>query len=95
MRKDHQRSGLEERAYVPTLLSKKKDGWGGACAKKEKEKKNIPGSSLIEAPDVAGVHQDKKKIRGERFIRAGRRRRKEGNEGSGEVELVVGRRWEG
>ena len=66
---------------------KKKDGAGGACAKKEKRKKNIPGSSLIEAPDVAGVHQDKKKIRGERFIRAGRRRRKEGKKET----KVVGR----
>ena len=51
--KDHQRSGLGERAYVPTLLLKKKDGGGSMCAEIEKRKKSIPGSSLIEAPDVA------------------------------------------
>ena len=54
----------------------------------EKVKKNIPGSSLIEAPDVAGVHHDKKKIRGITFIREGRRRRNEGRRKPGEEELV-------
>ena len=79
--KNHERSGLGERAYVPTLFLKKKDGGGGSMCENRKEKeKNIRGS-LIEAPDVAGVHHDKKKVKEITFIREERRRRKEGDEG--------------
>ena len=49
---------------MPTLLSKRKMAGGGhACVKIEKRKKMIPGCSLIEAQDVAGVHQDKKETK--------------------------------
>ena len=37
--KDHQRSGLGERAYVPTLLLKKKMAEGSMCARKKERKK--------------------------------------------------------
>ena len=73
----------------PLLPQKRKMAEGGACAKKERKKKNIPGSSLIEAPDVAGVHHDKKRVEEVSFIREGRRR-KEGIRSSGEEELVDG-----
>ena len=63
--KDHQRSGLGERAYVPTLPLKKKDGGGSMCAKKEKERKKIPGFVFNRgARCCGGVHQvDKVEIR--------------------------------
>ena len=47
-------------------LSSQKERWRGgghACVKIEKRKKMIPGCSLIEAQDVAGVHQDKKETK--------------------------------
>ena len=43
----------------PLSSQRKKMAEGGHV--RRKSKKNIPGSSLIEAPDVAGVHHDKKK----------------------------------
>ena len=46
---------------------------------------------MIEAPDVAGGPPSRKKIKENTFIRGERRRRK-GDEGSGEVELVGGSR---
>ena len=55
-----------------------------------KERKNIPDSSLIEAPDVAGVHHDKKNEGWSCFITEGRKREKEERQSSGEVELVGG-----
>ena len=69
-----------------------KERWRGkACmCKIEKRKKIIPDSSLIEAPDVAGVHHDKKNIRGIGFIKERRRRRNKGEESLGEEEVVEG-----
>ena len=53
---------IPERAYVPTSPSKRKMAGGAWMCEIEKEIKNEPGSSLIEPPDFAGVHHDKKKI---------------------------------
>ena len=49
----------EEGAMCPLLPQKER--WRGepCIMRKRKEVKIIPGSSLIDAPDVAGVHQDK------------------------------------
>ena len=71
-------------------LFKKKDGGGSMHVRERKQKKNIPGSSLIEAPDVAGVHQDKKKNKEEEFIKKRRKRKIIRTQGSVEVELVGG-----
>ena len=68
MRKDHQRSGLGERAYVPTLLLTKKMAEGSMCAKKKERKKRYLGLSLIEAPDVAGGPPSRKNKRISSFI---------------------------
>ena len=73
---------------MPTSPSKRKMAGEACMCEEEKEKKNIPGSSLIEAPDVAGFHHDKKKVRGDCFIGEWRKGEKEGTRSSGEVELV-------
>ena len=55
---NHQRSGLGERAYVPTLPLKKKMAEESMCAKKKERKKNIPGLVFNRgARCCGGVHQ--------------------------------------
>ena len=70
-------------------LSSHKEKWRkGACVcEKERRKKSIPGLTSIEAPDVAGVDHDKKKVEGTLFIKK-RRRENEGRTSLGEEEVV-------
>ena len=55
--KDHQRSGLGEMAYVPTLLLKKKDGGGCMCEERKKEEKHTGFVFNRGARCCGGVHQ--------------------------------------
>ena len=60
-RKNHQRSGLGERAYVPTLPSKRKMAEGSMHVQNRKKTKKIPGFVFNRGARCGGgVHQVEK-----------------------------------